>query len=162
MRKITASKERMEGIQPVEAAIYDLRLDGFAPKFSKNRDSINLNPILTIINHQNHNDQKVFNNLNTKADWVLKDFCHCFGLPMEPDGSGDFTLPGGFDGPDNDPTKWTYVGPLVGRVGKANVALTDAQDKAGNKTGQKRNEIQQFLCSVPGCSEKHSTNLIKA
>lgn len=162
MPKVGVSKETLEGIKPVPAGVYTLILDGWEPKLSKDKQSVNLNPILKVINNPQHNGHRVWCNLNLKAGWILQDFSHCFGLPMEQNGD-DIFLPGGasaWSGPDNDPTKWKYNGPLNKRVGK--VELIEVHNP-----GQKpRNDIKQFICAIDGCATKypdvsHSTNLIK-
>jgi len=153
MPRISVPKDQLEGIQPVENDTYTVRLDGFEPKTAKKGGSVNLNPILKIINHPKHNDLRLFNNLNSKAGWIHKDFVHAFGLPMEIQGD-EALIPGEFQGPEATPEKWVYVGPLLGRTAQLVVVQTP-----NSNTGNPRNEIKQFLCQVPGCKEKHSTDL---
>ena len=104
MPKINVPRDQVEGFKPVEAGVYDVRLDGFDPKKTKKGDSTNLRPKMVIVNHPTHNDQRLFDNLNQGA-WYLADFVHCFGLEMEDQGDG-LGMPGEFQGPDDDPSKW--------------------------------------------------------
>src|SRR5271165_1657714 len=146
MPKLTFSKDKIEQSFPVvDEGIYEIRCDGFAPKKNKdwaNKPSINLNPILTLINSDNGTVIPTLGNgkpltvmysLNTSAEWILSDFCHCFGLPMEKVDEKNFTIPGDFDGPNDDPSKWTYKGPLVGRKGKVFLSKGDYKGKPQNK-----------------------------
>lgn len=165
------SKDQLEGIKPVPNGVYDVQLAGFEPKKSSKGDSINLNPILKIVNHQLYNGQRVFYSLNTKAAWMWHDFAHAFGFPLEfaptgENGAEEPYLPGGPDAwiPDpsnpDDVTKWKYQGPLIGSVGKVELVVL-------KNPGQKeKNDIKQFVCAVSGCATKypeitHSQNLIK-
>jgi hypothetical protein len=70
-----------------------------------------------------------------------------------PEVDGDFEFPGNWDGPEEDPSKWQYSGPLLGQVGQAYVIQAD------NGKGGQNNKIKFYVCKVPGCTEKHSTNL---
>src|SRR6267142_2130843 len=104
--KMTASKEEIKGLPVMSEGLLTIRLDGFKPAFSSKKDSINLNPILKVTNHPEYNDRTVFENLNTKAKWIWKDFCHAFGIALVADANGDFEFPGDFIGPDDQPDKW--------------------------------------------------------
>jgi hypothetical protein len=150
MAKITVQRDQLQGFKAVPAGVYEVRLDGFEPQFSKKKDSVNLRPKLTIINNQDNNDQRLFDNLNTGC-WYLHDFVHAFGLEMEDKGD-QVSIPGDFQGPDEDPTKWTYVGPLVGRIAKVRTIVGEYQNKP-------QTYIDQWYCAVPACQEKHSTKL---
>jgi len=147
-----ASVESLQGPSAFPGGIYELRLDGFEPKFSKDKGSVNYNPKFIVVNHPTLNDRRVFDNLNSKAGWVQLDLCHALGFEMEVIGDTAF-LPGEFQGPDNNPTDWHYIGPLVGRTLKVEIAEVDYKGKTNNK-------IKRFLCVVPGCKAKHSENLI--
>ena len=102
--------------------------------------------------------------MNSKAGFILFDFVHAAGLQMDEiqdefagTEKAKLTIPGIFDGADanpDDPSKWSYQGPLLNRTMEVELAETEYQ-------GKKRNEVRQFYCAVPGCTEKHSTNLIK-
>lgn len=169
MPKFGVSKESLEGMKPVPNSIYQVQLAGFEPKMSKAGDSVNLNPILKIVNSNEYNGQRIFTNLNTKAGFIMQDFAHAFGMPMEEHPTGDAGemqahLPGGpaawKDSPDGDVTKSQYIGPLLGKIAKLEVVI---EAKPGQKV---RNAIKQFLCAIDSCATKypdltHSTNLIK-
>lgn len=166
--KMGVSTEALEGKMPVPNGIYEVQLSGFEPKVSKNGDSINLNPILKIVNHPQHNGQRIFFNLNTKAPWIMQDLAHAFGFPMEEHPTGDggameAHLPGGpnaWQGNPDDISTMKYQGPMLGQVAKVEVIEE-------HKPNQRpRNNIKMFICAIPDCSTKypkvtHSTNLIK-
>ncbi|SRR5216684_4976775 len=155
--RLTASKEEIKGLPPMNEGMVTVRLDGFAPKLSSKKDSVNLNPIMKIINHAEYNDRPVFENLNTKGKWVWTDFCHAFGVPLQADGSGDFEFPGNFGENVNeaDPSTWQYSGPLLGQ--QAQLYLIQAD----NTKGAIKNAVKYYVCKVPSCVEKHSSNLVK-
>jgi len=152
--KLTASKEEVKGLPPMGEGLITVRLDSFTPKLSAKKDSVNLNPVMKVINHAEYNDRVVFENLNTKGKWVWKDFCHAFGVPLVEGSNGDVEFPGNFDGPEDDPTKWQYRGPLIGQ--QAQVYLIQAD----NTKGGIANKIKYYVCKVAGCVEKHSSNLV--
>jgi len=154
MPKLTASKEEVKGLPPMQEGFVTVRLDGFGPKLSLKKDSVNLNPVMKVINHAEYNDRPVFENLNTKGKWVWKDFCHAFGVPLVEGSNGDVEFPGDFDGPEDDPTKWQYRGPLVGQ--QAQIYLVQAD----NSKGGIKNAVKYYVCKVAGCVEKHSSNLV--
>lgn len=140
MVRITVSKEKMKGREPHPAGIYEFRVSGFKPKLSKNGDSVNLNPVLQIINHPKLNGKRLFFNMNTNAGWLLSAFCNNIKTPMVPTSDGaSFDLPGEFNGPQTDPTKWVYAGPMLGRTGKCELGLVD------DTKGGQRNELTKFL-----------------
>jgi hypothetical protein len=151
MPKLKASQEDIKGEPPVPPGIYTVMLKGFKPKFSKKRDSVNLNPQIEVVNHADFNNRKLFDSLNTKAKWTWPPFFACFGVAVTPDANGDVEFPGDFNGPDNDPEKWSYVGPLQGQVGQVEVeevAILDAvtkqptTDARGNTT---QNRIKRYI-----------------
>lgn len=153
MAKISLSKEELAGnVYP--PGQYDLHLEGFEPQFSKSKTSINLNPILKIVNHQTLNGKRVFDNLNSGASWIVESFCHAFGLPLTPNPSGGGDMPGDFVGPDDDPSKWQYIGPLNGAVAKVILSTKTYNNK--ESTG-----VDQWLCQVSGCNTKHASGLAK-
>lgn len=155
MPKLTASKEEVKGLPAMPEGMYTVRLDGFKPKWSKDKGSVNLNPQLKVINHADFNDRIVFENLNTKGKWVWKDFCHGFGVPLTEGTNGDVEFPGDFDGDENNPEVWQYRGPLVGQ--QAQIYLIQADNTKGSDV----NKIKYYVCKVGGCVEKHSANLAK-
>lgn len=156
MPRISGDKSKLEGFKTLPAGVYEVRLDGFEPELSKKKTSVNLNPILRVINSTEYNDQRIFDNLNSNAVWIHNDFCHAFGLEME-DAGNEVVIPGEFVGPDNDPSKWQYTGPLIGKVGKVRVVVQEYE-------GKERNAVDQYYCdhnALPTCQAKHSTNLAK-
>jgi hypothetical protein len=159
MPKLKMSKEAIEGQPLLPEGMYIVRLDGFKPATASKGGSINLNPQMKIINHPEFNDRPVFENLNTKGDWVWKDFCHAFGVPIETDGNGSYVFPGDFNTPpgvdENDPKNWLpYVGPLLGQTGTLYLVQAD------NSKGGMKNAVKFYSCKIPGCTLKHSSNLV--
>jgi len=153
MAKISYSKEDLAGnVYP--DGLYELRLEGFEPEKSKKGDSVNLNPVLKIVNHQTLNNKRVFDNLNSSASWIVESFCHAFGIPLTPNPNGGGDMPGDFIGPDDDPAKWQYTGPLTGAVAKAFV-------KNAPYNGKDQSKVDQWFCQVTGCQTKHAQNLAK-
>lgn len=156
MPKIGASKEQLKGLPPLPPGIYHVRLDKFEPKKPKKpgSDSVNLNPVLKIINHPTLNDRIVFFSFNTAFSPNILEFCHGFGERLVADGE-DMNIPGEFVPLDEpDPTKWTYMGPLSGRT--ARVELTEKD----NGKGGKNIAVKKFFCAVQGCTEKHKDSLL--
>lgn len=169
------SKEQIAGKPPVPDGQYDVLLSGFKPGWSRQKPgqsvddwkqnrSLNLNPQLEVTGNADHDQRKVFENLNMSAAWILNDFLHCFGQKMEEVQDGNqgteaasFSFPGIFDGSEQfpeEPEKWTYLGPLTNQVGRVELTTQDFN-------GKKSNKVRQWICRVPGCTDKHSTNLIK-
>lgn len=150
MPKITPPKESLEGKPPLPPDVYSVRLDGFKPKKSKAGDTVNANPVMKVINHPTLNDRNVFDNLNSAAGWVMKDFCHAFGLQMD-----NGSLPGEFPGTGDDPASWgEYVGPLKGRTAKIQIVRAD------NGRGGTKDAIKRYFCAIPNCQERHSESLV--
>lgn len=154
MAKIGFSKEQLEG-NVLPDGLYEVRLEGFEPAFSKKRDSVNLNPILKVVNHPTLNNKRIFDNLNSGASWIVEAFCHTFGQALIPNANGGGDIPGEFMGPDDDPDSWQYVGPLTGMVGKVITKKTEYNGKENTK-------VDQWICSLgAGCNTKHPSNLAK-
>ena len=154
MPRISFSKESLESKPAAEDGLYEIRLEGFEPKFSKDKNSVNLNPVMKVVNHQKENGRRIYDNLNTGAPWIIKAFTHAFGLDLVTDGAGGMTLPGDFNGPENDPSKWQYSGPLTGCVAKVMLKQTVYNGRTNSK-------VDQWMCQAPACSEKHPQNLAK-
>jgi len=142
--------------KPMPIGVHEFRVDGFKPAKSKNSESINLNPVLKIVNPQNPEliGKELFFNMNTNFFTGILDFCHSVGVPLVADGD-EFTIPGEFTGSDNpDPKKWgPYQGPLLGQNGT--VELGEADNGKGGTTVK----VKRFFCKVPNCAEKHSDSL---
>lgn len=159
------TKEEISGA-PAPAGWYDLQVKGFKPRAAKNGESVSFNAECAIINHPDYEGKRVFVGLNTKMMFMYPDFVHSLGLEMEvvqnEDAGTDkelLTLPGAWEGyaenPD-DPSKWKYLGPMLNKTFNAELAHIPATTEYKAK-----NEIRQFKCALPGCTEKHSTNLIR-
>lgn len=150
--------EDVKAPKPVEAGWYKLKLTGFKPKTSKDKQSINYNAVLEIVDARpDQNGTKVFAGMNTKFARLHADFCHGLGFPLNPDGTlpGDW-IPDAKDAENVD--KFQYRGPLMGKVMEAELATTTYQ-------GNERNELKQIRCKLDGCATKfpdikHLTNLI--
>lgn len=159
------STESLAGKPPVPAGWYTLRLSGFKQEGSKNKDSVNLNPQIEVINHPEYDGRKVFETMNTKGSWVIRDMVHACGQHMVElqDGNqgtqaANWTMPGVWNKIDqfpDDPSKWEYLGPLTNAVFEAELYEDDYN-------GKKSNKIRQFKCILPGCQVKHSTNLARS
>lgn len=162
--KMAWSKEELTGAPPVPAGMYTVMFKGFRPKTSKDGNSVNFNAEFEIISPEEYKGRRVFHSLNTGAGFIFTCFVHAAGLQMEEvqnENAGtekaDLTIPGvleGSDDPNKKPEDWKYQGPLTNKTMQVELAETEYQ-------GKKRNEVRQFICAVPGCTEKHSTNLIK-
>jgi hypothetical protein len=153
MAKISFSKEDLSGnVYP--DGLYELRIEGFEPEFSSKKTSINLNPILKIINHPSLNGKRVFDNLNSGAAWIIESFCHAAGQRLTPNPNGGGDMPGDFVGADDNPTSWQYTGPLTGTIAKAFL-------KNAPYNGKDQSKVDQWFCSVPGCQTKHAQNLAR-
>ena len=168
MAKLVFKTESIErNRKVVDEGIYWITLTGFAPKIAKNGDSINFNPVLELTSMEDgspaptKDDGKpvpVFCNLNSKGAWVINDFCHGFGLPMEDDGQGGLSIPGIWvPESEQDIEKCEYKGPLIGRKAKVFLSKTEYN-------GQPQNKIKYFVCAVSDCAQKfpkikHTDNL---
>lgn len=154
MAKIGFSKEELSG-NVIPEGLYELRLDGFDPELSSKKNSVNLNPILKVVNHATLNGKRVFDNLNSGASWIIEAFTHAFGQPLTPNSTGGGDIPGEFMGPDDQPDKWQYVGPLQGLVAKALVKTTTYNGKENTK-------VDQWICALgTNCNTKHPSGLAK-
>jgi len=158
------SREEFSGSTPAPDGWYTLQIKGFRPRAAKNGESVSLNAELAIIGGTDHDGKRVFVGLNTKMAWMWADFIHATGLQMEvvqDEFAGtekeNLTIPGVFEGSDtnpDDPSQWKYQGPLLNKTLEAELATREYN-------GKKSNDVRQFKCAVAGCTEKHSTNLIK-
>jgi hypothetical protein len=162
--KMTFNKEEMKGMTPVPAGLYEVRFAGFNPKISEKKDSVNFNISGEIIGHPEFEGRKVFANLNTKIPGFIQDAVHSFGLEMHQTGPEEYAIPGQFDADkgkfkEDDPSTWTYAGPLTGKTAKWEVGEDEYQ-------GKKKNVVRAFLCKVPTCAEKfpdisHSSDMAR-
>lgn len=179
MPKLTFTPEQLESnFKTVDEGIWILELTGFAPKVSKNKDSLNYNPIFEIVSDAQGNpaptqdDGKAIRlkyafTGNSKIPNFLQDMCHCFGLPMEGDDVNGYGLPGIFDGSQHEsadmatwhPEKWEYKGPLLRRKGQVYLVKSDYNGTTSNK-------IKYFVCAISDCTQrwpkiKHNTDMLK-
>lgn len=166
------SKEELTGAPVLKAGWYTLQFKGFAPKAAKIKppatesESVNLNPVLTVVEPKEFEGRRIFVGLNTKAGFIIVDFVHACGLEMEEiqdefagTEKANYTIPGIFEGAEehpDDPSVWKYQGPLTNCILEVELAEIPAKD--GYKA---KNDVRQYKCAVPGCTEKHSTNLIR-
>jgi hypothetical protein len=162
--KMNFNKDDISGKPPVPPGWYTLQFKQFKPKVAgEKKDGFMLNAECAVVGNQEHEGRKVFIGLSNKAGWVLNAFCHGCGVPMEviQDGNQgteaeETCLPGTFEFiekfPD-DPSQWgKYVGPLTNKTLEAELFIDNYQ-------GRESNKVRQFRCAVPGCQEKHPTNM---
>lgn len=160
--QMKVSNDKIEGQDVFPAGQYEVKLVGFKPSKAKT-GSRNLNALMEVVNHGELIGRKLYDSLNEGGAFTWPDFVHCFGLPMETDGT-DSWIPGDWNGdaakfnPD-DVTTWKYKGPLVGRVGKVEVAVD-------NYNGKDNNKIRRYFCAVADCETKfpkvrHIQDLLK-
>jgi len=157
--RMGAPKDTMEGRKLLPAGRYAVRCDGFKPRMSKPKPgvepSVNLFPILKVVNHPSLNGETIGTPMNQKAGFILKAFCHMLGHDVELQGDS-YCIPGGFL-PDpmnpNDVSKMVYQGPLVGAVGELELGV------GMSNRNKPQNFIKQYFCRVPACKEEHPTEL---
>ena len=156
MPSIKISKESLEGPKRIQPGVYSVRFDGFEPEYSKKGDSINLMPVLKIVNNPEYHDRRTGREwLNTNGGWAIVDFCHCFGSEIQGP-KDDPEIPGEFLGMSHpDPKTWHYQGPMLGKVGQVELAETSVDGK-----GPYIN-VKRYLCAIPGCKVRHSDNLLR-
>jgi len=169
--QMSFNKEELSGAPPVPASWYTLQFKQFKPKKAANGESVSLNAELSIISPAEYENRRVFVGMNTKMAFMWQDFVHAMGLQMEEvqnENAGtdkaDYTLPGVFEGADDpnaDPSTWKYLGPMANKTMEVEIAEIPATTGADGKSYRAKNEVRQFKCAVAGCTEKHSTNLIK-
>jgi len=164
MPEFRIPKGTVEGPPIIAEGRAVLRLDGFKPSLSKNKDSVNYNPQFKVVAPEENKDQRVFFNMNSGFRPGIVDLCHAFGeeLVLATDKSGDYVIPGNFEGPDDDMTRWVYSGPLLGETCQVDLSIEPKRDNAGKviEPQQDQNSIKRFYCTIPGCTEKHSLDLI--
>jgi hypothetical protein len=161
--QMKVDNSKIEGQDVIPPQIYEAKLVAFKPKASKSGTSFNYNPVLEIVSPAEYAGRKVFDNWNSVAEWLLVDYCHAFGLPLETDGKSSW-LPGVWDADPakfnaDDPSTWVYKGPLVGRVAKVEIAVD-------NYNGRDNNKVRRYFCAVADCKTKfpkvnHSEDLLK-
>lgn len=161
MPKLTFGKEQLQGksFANPPAGIYEFTLDGFSPKAAKVKDgktaSVNLRPTLRVVNHPTLTGSEIFTWCNTNFPAELYDLCHSVGVPFDGDGSDNASMPGEFVGPDDEPSQWSYIGPLVGQVGKLEIGETTDQN------GKPTTAVKKYFCRVQGCTAEHRDSLLR-
>lgn len=153
--KLTTPKDSVKPPEPIPAGIYEFRVDGFSPKASKDKNSVNFRPQMKIINHPALNGKPLYDNLNQKAGWIIEGFIHSLSLQMVTD-DGDLAMPGTWIWNPSDPEnveKLTYQGPILGRTGRLEYV-----ERIGDN-GKKYMAVKQYFCNVSGCQTKHPTEL---
>ena len=165
--KFSIPKDTVEGKPTLSPGLYKLRFDGVRPSLSKPKagkvQSINFNPILKIVptdgQPEEIRDQQIYYNMNISFNPGIVDLVHALGhVYVKDPTTGEYDIPGNFDGNPNDCTKWVYSGPLLGEVATAEITEDANVGDDGKPTGKFRNNIKQLFCRVPGCTEKHSAN----
>lgn len=153
MPKFKVPKDTIEGPEVMPSGKYVVRLDGFKPALSKGKDSINYNPVLRVVAPEDYKDRNVYFNMNSNFGPAITDLAHGFGFKLEKDSDGDYVIPGEFEGPDEDMTRWAYKGPMLGKTAEIDLALDSYE-------GKDRNAILRFYCQVPECDTRHADSLI--
>jgi hypothetical protein len=116
--------------------------------------------MLKVIVPEEHKDQRVFFNMNSNFGPGITDFAHGLGFELVKDAEGDYVLPGKFNGPDNDVSKWVYEGEMLGRACDVDLVIENRRDASGNAVeGKYQNAIKAFYCTIPDCTTKHSVDL---
>ena len=170
--QMSFNRDELSGAPPLPAGWYTVQLKNFRPKAAAVKpgqtesESLSLNAELAVINHPEYEGRRIFAGLNTKMAFMWPDFVHATGLKMEvvqDEFAGtekeNYTLPGVFENADthpNDPSTWKYLGPLLNKTMEVELAEIPATAQFRAK-----NEIRQYKCAVPGCTDKHSTNLVR-
>jgi hypothetical protein len=166
--KMKFDSEKLNRPEPVPQNIYKLRLTGFAPKFSKDKESVNFTPQFTFIAPGEKYDGKVLKYAfvaNSKVPSLIQDMVHAVGEVMEADPDdpeAPSSMPGVWDGDlikfkAEDPGTWVYQGPLMNKELQAELYIDTYQ-------GQQNNKVLRFLCAIPDCATRfpkiqHSDNL---
>lgn len=168
--KMAVSKEQVEGKEVVAEGMYKIRFIKFGPKLTKDKGdgserTINLNAEYEIVDHPDHAGRKLYEIANMKSYNIQTEICHCFGVPMEVDPADDsYFIPGTWDSnPEfnsDNPETYHYKGPLEGKIGMAEIAVT-------SWNGRSRNQIRRYICGIPTCAQdfpqiRHVANLIKS
>lgn len=158
MAKLGVSKESLTQ-KRMTGGIYEVQFVSFKPKKSSKGTTL-LRPEMKILGNADFNGKLVFDKygLPLNSGWAVQDFIHAFGFELDPEdnipGEWEFNNQPGTD-PMDDPTKWKYRGPLVGKTAKVEIVEAEYTDKSGNK--KNGIAIKQYICSVPNCVAKNPT-----
>lgn len=159
MPNLRVSKDSIKAPEPLPEGIITVRFEGFQFNFGGkggvDHNVIWFKPQLRIVEGPEAGKQYYGASFNNKASWIQADFLHAFGLHFEDIGNGELQIPGNFNGPEDDCTKWTYTGPLLGKVGKL------YHQMEGNYQA-----VKYYICAVSECNKKHpeikhSQNLLR-
>lgn len=170
MAKLTFTQDQIERkFKVVDEGLYYVKLSTFKPKLSSKGDSYNLYPYMEITRcgdgspaptKEDGSPIPVFYNLNTKAPWIMVDFCHMFGIPHEDLGGGKYQMPGIWKPEsEDDLAKCDYVGPLVNKEGLLYLVKTKWE-------GTDQNKPKYFQCAIKDCAQRwpkinHVKDLLK-
>lgn len=164
--KMSVPKDSLKPPERIPPGVYEVRLDGFKPKLTRAKQdktqSINYQPQLKIINCASVdadgkplNGRQIFDWLNQNAGWVVEAFSHAFGFKLV-ETDGDVGFVGQWNANPSDPDnveKFVYNGPLLGAMGRVEVVEVQTDNN------RKFTNIKQYFCKIPGCQEKHPTDL---
>lgn len=168
--RMGVSKDTLKAPEAFDEDLYEIRLEGFKPAFSKNKTSINYNPQLKIVSGDktgttNAGKKIPFESLNATAGWILQDFTHAFGEVMTELKDGTMAIPGAWEGDPQKPETLRYVPDqngksLLGKTFKAYVVKKPNQKNPNSFF----NVIKAYVCAVPNCNTTypditHSTDL---
>lgn len=162
------NNEKLQAPEPVPQAIYTLRLIGFNPKHSKDKESINFQPEFVIVAPGQPYDQRKLKFgfiANSKVPSLIQDMVHGTGEVMDGDANDKdaiLRIPGFWNADlskfnPNDASTWVYQGPLLNKELQAELYVDDYN-------GKKNNKILRFICKVPECAKRfpkiqHSDNM---
>jgi hypothetical protein len=166
--KFGVDNEKMQRPEPVAQGIYTLRLTAFNPKHSKDHESVNFQPVFTLVapgEKYNDRELKFAFIANSKVPSLIQDMVHATGELMEGDANDKHAIlqiPGIWDADPakfdpKDASTWVYQGPLLNKELKAELYVDTYNNVPNNK-------ILRFICAVPQCEQKfpkimHSTNM---
>lgn len=159
--RMGVDKSSINAPEPLEEDLYKVRVDGFKPGFTKDKTSLNFNPILRVVSGKNTGTKNagktLFENMNQKAGWIQRDFVHAIGLDMEVDGDELF-IPGKWNGDPQHPESLKYEGPLIGKTLEVYVI------KQAGTSKKFYNKTKYYVCTFPDCNKRypeqpHSTDL---
>jgi hypothetical protein len=149
MPKMGVPAQSIESSSALDEGMYKLRLTSINCKFTEKKDSVNMRWEYEILGHQTK-DGKAYKTsmfISQKAGWIQNDATHALGLTMEEQPDKSLTIPGEFTGPDAEPEKWQYRGPLLGRECQAYLVRETSN-------GREYNNIKYYVCAVPNCAQR--------
>ena len=166
--KFGIDNEKLQAPKPLPQAIYKLRLTGFNPRHSKDRESVNFSPTFVLVAPGEKYDGKELKFAfiaNSKTPGLIQDMVHACGEIMEGDANDKdavLQIPGIWDADPakfkaDDASTWVYQGPLLNKELQAELYIDSYNGKENNK-------ILRFICAVPQCETKfpkikHSDNM---